>query len=243
MNWWLCSTTIIIKIIDKQNRIPCLQGIFYSMQFPYTIEQFHFGNKTIKLAVPESAAVQQWYAKSMNSGSNAAFPYWAKLWPSARAICIYLANHTALLKNKQVLELAAGIGLPSMLASAFARKVVCSDAAAAAIPFIEYSASLNNRKNIEAALIDWNNVNDILPADTLLLSDVNYEPLQFKELLSLLMRCLSNGSSIVLSTPQRLMAKPFIEQLLPYCAEKTTIPIKTGLETAEIFIMHLKKQG
>jgi len=213
------------------------------MQFPHIIEQFHFGNQTIKLAIPEPAAVQQWYASRMHHNADTAFPYWAKLWPSARAICIYLANHSALLKNKKVLELAAGIGLPSMLASAFASSVVCSDAAPAAIPFIEYSASLNNRNNIEAALIDWNNIADMPPADILLLSDVNYEPAQFKGLLRLLLHYLSNGSAIVLSTPQRLMAKPFIEQLLPYCEAKTTIPIKTGLETTEIFIMQLQKQG
>lgn len=55
------------------------------------------------------------------SGSLKDFPYWSKCWPSAIALSNFIAKNQALIQDKQVLELATGLGLPSLVAARFAK--------------------------------------------------------------------------------------------------------------------------
>ena len=75
--------------------------------------------------------------------------------------------------------------------------------------------------------LDWNYLPPSLRADTLLISDVNYDPIAFETLYAVLKKFLANKAVIILSTPQRLMAKPFIERLLPFCIMRETKMIDT----------------
>jgi predicted nicotinamide N-methyase len=54
----------------------------------------------------------------------------------------------------------------------------------------------------------------------LLFSDINYDQGQFDQLYQVIQRFLLQGATILLTTPQRLMAKPFIEKLLPFCRQQ-----------------------
>ena len=56
--------------------------------------------------------------------------------------------------------------------------------------------------------------------DILLLSDVNYESAIFDELLNVLKYFLQHKVPIIISTPQRLVAKQFINSLLPYSSQQ-----------------------
>ena len=58
------------------------------------------------------------------------------------------------------------------------------------------------------------------PEDAILLSDINYEPNAFATLKTLVFSLLHQGKTILLSTPQRLMAKDFIHLLLPVCKQQ-----------------------
>ena len=49
------------------------------------------------------------------------------------------------------------------------------------------------------------------------MSDVNYDPEDFENLLQLILLFLAKGQTILLSTPQRLVGKAFITALLPFC--------------------------
>ena len=57
-------------------------------------------------------------------------------------------------------------------------------------------------------------------ADIMLLSDINYEPLAFDALMKLVFSFLDKGKTILLSTPQRLMAKDFIRAILPFSKQQ-----------------------
>ena len=75
-------------------------------------------------------------------------------------------------------------------------------------------------KNARATKMDWKNAVKTALPDVLLLSDVNYEPEVFEELMRVLEHFLHNKVTIIISTPQRLVAKPFINMLLPYCTQQ-----------------------
>lgn len=210
------------------------------MPIEYNIQEFDFGQQRLRLSVPDEQSVKEDFTAQQQKQQDPVFPYWAKLWPASLAMCEYIEKHAVLIKGKVVLELAAGLGLPSILASQYARKVICSDYVPEAIENIKRSALLNHIGNINCRLIDWEQFPEGLEADILLISDVNYDPAQFEMLYRLFNRLLQQGMHIILSTPQRIMGKPFIEKLLPFCVDRMTSHVETGSENAEILIMQLK---
>lgn len=70
---------------------------------------------------------------------------------------------------------------------------------------------------MEAAMIDWTQLPAALDYDVLLLSDINYDPKDFDALQKLFHQVLEKGATILLSTPQRLVGKAFLTELLPWC--------------------------
>lgn len=212
------------------------------MNLSYFIQSFSFGDIRLQLCVPDENAVREKYLEQQQQGLKPEFPYWAKLWPASIGLCNYIADHPQLVKDKMVVELAAGLGLPSVLACSLAKKVMCSDYQQEALDVIQQSATLNNISNLECRLIDWSNYPENLQADIVLLSDINYDPVQFNILLKLIKSLLNKGTIIVVSTPQRIMARPFIAALLPYCTAKQTDCVEIDGKQTEIFIMQLEKE-
>jgi len=205
------------------------------MQFLFSIKSFQFDAHTIDLVIPDSKAVQELYAKGEIS-----FPYWSKVWPAAIALSQFIAAHPHYVQNKKVLELAAGLGLPSVIASKHAASVLCTDHQPVALEFVHASAKHNNATNISVAVLDWNDLSSNIEADVLLLSDVNYDPANFADLKIALQRFLLQGTTIILSTPQRLMSKPFIEDLLSFCIYQEEIFVQEDGDPVAISILILQ---
>lgn len=191
------------------------------------IQTFHFGTYQFDAYIPDAEALQQWYQQQLKTDEHAHAPYWAQVWAAAYALCNFLAERNELIHNKAVLELAAGLGLPSLLAAQTAGTVLCSDVSADAMELMQKSIARNQLTNCTATVIDWNKLPDDLTADVILLSDINYEPQEFATLHKVLVSFLDKGASIILSTPQRLMAKPFIKQLQPFIVEHFSETIAT----------------
>ena len=61
--------------------------------------------------------------------------------------------------------------------------------------------------------LDWNAIPENIQPDVVLLSDVNYDPTQFDLLIHLIDKFLTQVCTIILSTPQRIIASPFIQKL------------------------------
>ncbi|MGN6421646.1 MAG: class I SAM-dependent methyltransferase [Pseudobacter sp.] len=180
---------------------------------------------SIELFVPDAKEVQEEYFRQRKGGADLPFPHWTRLWPSAFGMADFIAQHPELVQNKVVLELAAGLGLPGFVAARYAKSVCCSDYLDAAVTTMLQSVKHLQLANTSCRLLDWNNLPTDLEADVLLLSDINYDPEQFEQLYIVLQRFLLKGTVILLATPQRLMARPFIERLLPYCRQQSEIQI------------------
>lgn len=186
------------------------------MELQTIFQSFRFGDYQVNAFVPEPSALQQAYEKQLQTDPATPTPYWAQVWPSAFALCEFIATEPQWLENKKVLELAAGLGLPSFLAAQIATEVVCSDYVPAAVELMQQSIERNQLSTTKATVIDWNNLPDDLSCDVLLLSDINYEPQVFDTVFNAIASFMQKGTTVILSTPQRLMAKPFIDRILPY---------------------------
>lgn len=197
------------------------------MELSLNLITIEIGSLKIDMYVPDPEAVRQKYEEDKIMDPEAPFPFWAKIWPSALAMAEYLQRNGDLLKGKKVLEMAAGLGLPSIVAAIYAEQVCCSDYMQDAVNIEKKNMVLNQLVNVDCRLYNWRHLPDDLSADILLLSDVNYEPAEFAQLIAVCQKFLLNGTTIILSTPGRIMAKDFIDRLYNRVKEKKETTVNT----------------
>jgi predicted nicotinamide N-methyase len=180
-----------------------------------TLQSITLAGTEVNLYIPDPAAIQAAYRQG-----EIPFPYWSKVWPAAIALAEYLVQHPNVVKGKKVVELGAGLGLPSLVAARVSGPVLCSDYAPEAVELARASAIYNGHSNLETAVLDWNHLPKDLEVDVVLLSDINYDPTAFAGLLNLVNHFRERGTTLLLSTPQRLLAKDFISPLTAFCTRQ-----------------------
>lgn len=198
-----------------------------------SVQSYFINRQRVNLFVPVNP-VQLKYVYS---------PYWAKVWPAALGLCYFLDANPVYIKNKAVKELAAGLGLPTLFVAKQALKVYCSDIEPAAVDLIKQSVLYNGFTNVRCYVKSWNDFYGDMNPETLLLSDVNYEPEQFEKLHEMLHYYLGHRCTIIISTPQRLMAKTFIEKLLPYCIQQEEVMVEQEGKEVAVSVFVLKDGG
>jgi predicted nicotinamide N-methyase len=77
-------------------------------------------------------------------------PYWAELWPAARA----LAEALPAVAGLRVVELGCGLGVPSLVAAAHGAAVTATDWSADAIELLNDNAARNGLR-VTAEVRDW----------------------------------------------------------------------------------------
>ncbi|MDB5206759.1 MAG: methyltransferase protein [Flavisolibacter sp.] len=206
------------------------------MSFLLHLKQFLVQGRCIELFVPDVEEVQAAYKKEA-----IAFPYWSQVWPAAIALSEFLLSHPQYTHNKKVLELAGGLGLPSIIAARNAVSVISSDYIPEAVEAIQRSAKHNGIKNLRALTLDWHSLPQDIVADVLLLSDINYDPAVFALQQQLINSFLNKGTIVILSTPQRLVAKEFITPLSSSCIVQEEVAVEKENEQVLITVMVLRK--
>ena len=111
------------------------------------LQSFTIGKKAISIFVPDSFAIQKEYKHQHT-------PYWGQVWHAAIGLCIFLQEHPEYIKNKTVLELGAGLGLPGIAAAANAKDVCISDKSAEAMAIVEKSVLYHLLNNVSCKVID-----------------------------------------------------------------------------------------
>jgi predicted nicotinamide N-methyase len=184
--------------------------------FPYTL--YRQKVLDLDLLVPDPEKVRMLYDEGRATELLEPFPFWTRIWPSAMALSLFIESHRQYIEGKKILELGAGLALPSFIASRYAGSVVCSDYIDDAVRLMRQNIDELKLNHIHAEKIDWHELPAGINADTVLLSDVNYSPGAFDALHKVIEWFLNNGSVIILATPGRIVAKPFIDFLIPYIA-------------------------
>ena len=135
-------------------------------------------------------------------------PYWAEHWPSG----IALAEHVASLdfRDRRVLELGCGLGLPALVAARLGAEVVATDWAGDAIALLERNAARNGTK-VTAVTADWREPERFValgPFDLVLAADVLYEERNAEPILALLEAL---DTPVRIADPGRRHASAFLE--------------------------------
>jgi predicted nicotinamide N-methyase len=127
----------------------------------------------------------------------------------------FLQKEPQWITNKKVLEIGAGIGFPSFAIANHTISIIISDYSTDAVELIQENINYLKINNATAMCLDWNNFPPNIIADTIILSDVNYDPSQFDALNQLIQYLLNKGSTLIIATPQRIIASPFVKMLQP----------------------------
>jgi predicted nicotinamide N-methyase len=205
-------------------------------------ESYCFGGHAVSVLVPDRSEVVGWYKTAQQAGI-AIDPYGTQVWPAAIGLCRFLSGQLDLINDKTILELAAGLGLPSLWAAAYAYTICCSDYLPEAVAITEKSKVLNGLLNLECRQLDWNHLPGELTPEVVLLSDINYEPSSFDQLFHVIEHFLSRGATVILSTPQRLSSKPFIDRLVPWCRQQKEESVDHAGKEIYITVMVLKAKS
>lgn len=198
-------------------------------------------NTELTLYVPDPALIQSTYQKLAAENTETIFPYWAKIWASAHAMTQFLQEEPSWVQNKIVLEIGAGVGIPSFCIASLTKKIIISDYATDAVALLQKNIDHLALNNAQAACIDWNTISEDITVDTILLSDTNYEPSAHNNLVVLINRFINNGSNIILATPSRLASTPFIERISKYITSTKKYSMPENDTNKEIVVMVLRK--
>jgi predicted nicotinamide N-methyase len=134
-------------------------------------------------------------------------PYWAELWPSGIALAEVVASLE--LRGRRVLELGAGLGIPSLVAALGGADVLATDWADDAVELLRLNAERNGLR-LRAERVRWDEPEPLLreaPWDVVLGADLLYEARNAEQLLELLPRL---GGDVLLAEPGRPFAKAFL---------------------------------
>ena len=183
------------------------------MKYPIKLTEVMDG---FLLYVPVPELVRPTYEELLTSDKTVSFPFWAKIWHSSIAMTLFLQSEPDLIQSKRVLEIGAGIGLPSFKLAHHAMQMTISDYDAEAVELLKKNIEFLGLKHAKARCLDWNNFPEDITADILLLSDINYDPSQFKPLLNLILKFIDAGSIVIIATPERITASPFAKELKPF---------------------------
>lgn len=193
----------------------------------------------LTLHVPDNELVKSRYEVLLANNAATLFPFWAKIWPASKAMCTFLQTETSYIKGKRVLEIGAGIGLPSFVIAGHCSEIIISDYASEAITLIEKNITHLGLANAKAMCLDWNNFPSNITADVILLSDINYAPTEFNPLQELIQQFLTQGSTVIIATPQRITAGPFVEKIAQYIKRSELQQIENDFELIDIRILVL----
>jgi predicted nicotinamide N-methyase len=136
-------------------------------------------------------------------------PYWAELWPSG--IALARAVISLELRHARVLELGAGLGLPSLAAALGGAEVLATDWADDAVELLRANAERNGI-SLRAEVVRWDEPEPLLadaPWRLVLGADLLYELRNADQLLELLPRL---GRDVLLADPGRPFARGFLER-------------------------------
>jgi predicted nicotinamide N-methyase len=202
--------------------------------YPIILEQL---SPEISLWIPDTESVKTQYENLKTQELHVDFPFWAKVWASSKAMVTFLQEEPNWIENKQVLEIGAGIGFPSFFIAQKASSVIISDYNSDAVSLAQKNINHLNINNATATVLDWNHIPSELFADTILLSDINYNPSDFDALVISISSFLNKGCFVILATPNRITANPFIEKLSAFVHKTKKHRIDSGETEIAIFIL------
>jgi predicted nicotinamide N-methyase len=140
-------------------------------------------------------------------------PYGFLLWESAVALANLLVIQADQVRNKRVLELGAGVGLPGLVARSLGAEVWQTDHEPKALALAALNAWQNGITGLHHFLADWTDWTHTDCYDFLLGADILYERAMQPYLEGIFQQTLAPGGRLLLADPSRPQAFAFVAEM------------------------------
>lgn len=142
-------------------------------------------------------------------------PYFAVIWPSARALSQKILNSANRFYEKTVLELGCGLGLPSFVCAKLSANVTAVDFHPEVEQFMNENRARNRVSTLKYQCVDWregSGISEVSPGgfDFVIGSDILYERDQPEAVAKTIDRYLRTGGEFWLADPGR----PYLQELV-----------------------------
>ena len=166
------------------------------------------------------------------------FPLWFKVWEASLVLADYLSK---VFPPKAVLELGCGLGIPSIVGSAFGHKVLATDYQDLPLQLVQEAAKRNNL-HLNTKKLNWLDPQLEGTFDLIVSAEIVYREESFSPLLNLFKAHLREGGEIVLSHSwERVRVLiPFLNQAQREFIVKTSIRRLSG-DNGEVFEVFLNR--
>lgn len=171
-------------------------------------------------------------------------PYWAELWPSARALADRLASEQGAGVN--TLELGCGSGLVTTAAALAGFHITASDYYEDAVRFARLNVWRNDGAPANGMMLDWRHPpEDLGRFDRIIASDVLYERPYGELVAGMIGIALADGGSALVADPGRVGRQPFLDGLPAAglrLADRQDVPFVEGLIRQTIAIFEIRRR-
>jgi predicted nicotinamide N-methyase len=174
-------------------------------------------------------------------------PYWADLWPSARGLTRHLLDRPP--AERRVVELGAGVALPSLALRSLGAAPLATDYYADALRFAEANAARNGLAPLRTALFDWRDPSLDERFELVVAADVVYEQRNGEALAALLPKILADGGRMLLADPGRVYFGEFRDRMeeMDWVVEEIDVRTETSDPvtgaTSTLHIWHVAVEG
>ncbi|MCB0882038.1 MAG: methyltransferase domain-containing protein [Thermoleophilia bacterium] len=142
-------------------------------------------------------------------------PYWADLWPSGQVLAEWVATQP--LRGLRVIELGAGLALPSLMALRQGARALATDWYPEALEFARANADRAGVGRLATMVVDWGAPSDEAfadaPYDLVLGADILYENRHPAQLAPLIARLSGPRTRVVIADPRRPAAGGLIAEM------------------------------
>lgn len=151
-------------------------------------------------------------------------PFWAFAWPGGKALARYILDHPTFVKDKKILDFAAGCGITAVAAGLCKAQFIET---ADIDPLAQQACALNAK--INQIILDKNScdiVNQHNQWDIIFCGDVCYEAPMTQHIWPWLKKCHQTGAEVIIADPGRTYLPK--KELIPFY--EYNIPTTTELE-------------
>lgn len=172
-------------------------------------ERFTHGAFDVRMLLPRAA---EDLIDEAEFDADERLPYWADLWPSARALTRHLLDGPV--PAGRIVELGCGVALPSLALRSVGASAMATDYYDAALRFARCNAERNGLPPLPTRLVDWRDPPPLAPFDLVLAADVLYEQRNAESLAQLLPDIVARGGEVLLADPGRVYLADFRMMML-----------------------------
>jgi predicted nicotinamide N-methyase len=168
------------------------------------------------------------------------FPLWSKIWPASIVLADYMA-HLKVDPAKRFLEIGAGMGLVSVVATHWGHNFTLTEHNDHALDFARANALINECSALVIRKLDWNEPDLQHLFDYIVGSELLYKAESFQPLLKLFKKLLKPTGEVILAGEIRKHDRAFYRAMEPFFELKIQRKVlRTLNEQTRIYLTNMR---